>query len=259
MPTRALKRSDTDMGDQENFALALLDPERSPPAVLGHGGLKKRFDVYRNNVVFSLTEALASTYPVVRQVVGAEFFSAMARVFITLHPPVSPVLMVYGEAFPEFLADFEPVAALPYLPDLARLEFLQVESYHAADAQPLAAGVLGAVRPHDLADLRFEAHPATRLLVAGFAVGSIWLAHHDFLALDAVDPDTAESILVTRPRLEVNLAVLRPGQSAFIRDILSGAALGVAVETVLDTEPDFDVAGTLNTLLASGALSNLQP
>ncbi|MEZ5722575.1 MAG: DNA-binding domain-containing protein [Paracoccaceae bacterium] len=60
----------------------------------------KRFDVYRNNVVVSLSEALATGFPVVRKLVGEAFFSAMAGVFVRAHPPRSPVLTMYGEGFP---------------------------------------------------------------------------------------------------------------------------------------------------------------
>ena len=91
------------------FVPALLDPQSAVPEGLvdveGRAA-GKRFDVYRNNVVVSLSAAMAVGFPVIEKLVGAPFFSAMAGVFVRAHPPRSPVLAMYGAAFPEFLESF---------------------------------------------------------------------------------------------------------------------------------------------------------
>jgi len=89
-----------------------------------------------------LIGALADTFPVTRELVGAPFFDAMARCFIDAEPPRSPVLTEHGDTFPEFVSAFPPAAGLPYLPDLARLELARVRAYHAADATALGADAL---------------------------------------------------------------------------------------------------------------------
>jgi hypothetical protein len=168
------------------IADALLAPEFTcPPGLRTWNGSDPgvRFAVYRNNVVVSLIDALADTYPVVRQLVGEEFFRAMARVYALAHPPTSPVMAHYGEGFAEFIAGFPPAAALPYLADMARLETLYVQVYHAADDAP-----------------------AMRVLHSRYAVASLWAAHQaeDIdAALARVDPYLAESALVLRVNLDV--------------------------------------------------------
>jgi hypothetical protein len=121
------------------FAEALLARDFDcPPGLRTWNGSDPgtRFAVYRNNLVVSLVDALADTYPVVQEMVGVEFFRAMAREFVRVQPPASPVLAHYGAGFAEFIEDFPPAAGLPYLPDLARLELMRVEVYHAADDAP---------------------------------------------------------------------------------------------------------------------------
>ena len=69
---------------QSAFADALLDPARPcPPGLRTWNGSDpaRRLAVYRNNVVSSLIDALADTFPVVQRLVGTEFFRAMAGVF----------------------------------------------------------------------------------------------------------------------------------------------------------------------------------
>ena len=91
-----------------------------------------RFSVYRNNIAVGLIGALEARYPGSRRFAGEELFRAMARAFVHSHKPRSPVMIAYGEEFPEFVVEWEGTD--PRLVDLARLENAWVEAYHAADA-----------------------------------------------------------------------------------------------------------------------------
>src|SRR6266545_6393061 len=110
---------------QKAFAEALLDTSARVPLPVRGAARRKadnRFAVYRNNVLAGLTSALAARFPVVQRLVGNEFFRDMARVYVTVEPPRSPLLMHYGETFAAFIDGFEPAAPIPYLGDIARLE-----------------------------------------------------------------------------------------------------------------------------------------
>ena len=125
---------------QESFATALLDADRPVPgAVTSHTARapRKRFAVYRNNVIVGLVAALRTQFPATERIVGEDFFAAMARVYVVTEPPRSPILVAYGDGFPGFIASFAPAAELPYLADVARLEVARTRAYHAADAAPL--------------------------------------------------------------------------------------------------------------------------
>lgn len=127
------------MSTQAAFAAALLDMQRPcPEGLLSANGADpaSRYAVYRNNVQSSLINALAEGYPVVLQLVGDEFFRAMVALYVQRYPPQSPLINDYGKDFAEFIDSFEPAASVPYLADVARLERLRVQAYHAADAPP---------------------------------------------------------------------------------------------------------------------------
>ncbi len=135
---------------QASFATALLDAGKPvPEGVTSHTADRpaRRFAVYRNNVVAGLVKALGTRFPALSRIVGEEFFNAMARVFVIAHPPRSPLLMTYGDDFPDFIADFEPAAELPYLADVARLEAARTRAYHAADAVSARSGGVERDRP----------------------------------------------------------------------------------------------------------------
>jgi hypothetical protein len=128
----------------EQFAKALLAPgQPCPEGLFSHNGADpaSRFAVYRNNVHSSLISALADGYPVTRQLVGDGFFRAMAGLYVQAYPPTSPLLNEYGSDLAAFIQGFAPAASVPYLADVARLEHLRINAYHAADtpvAEPQA-------------------------------------------------------------------------------------------------------------------------
>jgi hypothetical protein len=91
------------------FAAALGEPSAPPPAMThGRKGAPdaRRFAVYRNNVAVGLIGALEARYPVSRRIAGDDLFRAMARAFVRVHRPRSPVMIAYGGEFPEFMADY---------------------------------------------------------------------------------------------------------------------------------------------------------
>jgi hypothetical protein len=117
------------MSHLQAFADSLLAmPPACPPGLTAwnRSDPARRFAVYRNNVMVSLIDALADSFPVTQALVGEEFFRAMAGVFARAHPPRSPVMAHYGDGFAGFIEDFQPAASLPYLADVARLEMLRV-------------------------------------------------------------------------------------------------------------------------------------
>src|ERR1700733_179615 len=91
------------------FAAALGEPSAPPPATT-HGRMggpdTRRFAIYRNNVAVGLIGALEARYPVARRIAGDDLFRAMARAFVRAHRPRSPVMIAYGEEFPEFVAEW---------------------------------------------------------------------------------------------------------------------------------------------------------
>ena len=248
------------MTPHEQFAHCLLQEAFAcPPGLRSWNGSDpaQRFAVYRNNVTVSLTDALADTYPVTQALVGEEFFRAMARLFVRAAPPRSPVLALYGHGFADFIEGFAPAASLPYLADLARLEMLYVQAYHAADATPVPlaelAGLLG--DENALAGVRFTLHPALQLLRSNYAVVSLWAAHQEQAAVDslsAVEPNRGEAALLMRQGLAVEITLIEAGAAEFIDNLRSNATFAAAA----DTATSFDLGAALALLLRCGAITH---
>lgn len=244
------------------FAAALFDPTAPcPPGLVTWNGsdAAQRFGVYRNNVTVSLIEALADTFPVVQQLVGEAFFHAMAGEFVRRSPPVSPVLAWYGDTFADFVATFPPAAGVPYLADVARLEYARVLAFHAADADPVpVAEIAGWLNdPEALPTLRLQLHPSLQVIDSTFAIVSLWGAHQGLGDLATVDPTQAECALVLRHGLSIEVMGIPAADGRFLAAMQAGAALGAAVQQAGAGDIPFDPAPVLGLLISRELLVGL--
>lgn len=241
---------------QHEFAEALLDPRRPVPAgCVGPDGKPddKRFAVYRNNVVASLTEALRESFPAVCRIVGEEYFRALAPIYIAQQPPASPVLLEYGTTFPAFLAQFEALAELRYLPDVARIERAWLESYHAADALALDLATLADVPSDRADDICFTAHPSLRLVRSSFPALTIWRMNIGDGIAGPVDLAAGgEDALMLRAEAEVEVRAIPPGAAELLAALASGRPLGQAAAAAMEVCPSFHLVGDLTALLDAG-------
>ena len=250
------------MSIQQTFAQALLAPGAAcPEGVFSSNGADpaSRFAVYRNNVHSSLINGLAAAYPVVRQLVGDEFFHAMASLYVQGQPPTSPLISEYGSTFADFIQDFEPASSVPYLADVARLEHLRVRAYHAADSQPLSQhSVLqqlqGVAR---LGQLRVQLHPSLATLNSPYAIVAIWAAHQTDGPIATLTPWHAQGALVLRQGLMVKVFAIDSGSVTFINSLSHGAGLEMAVAKALEASHEFDLHQCLTLLISHDAITHL--
>jgi hypothetical protein len=246
------------MSTQAVFADALLaESGVCPPGLTAWNGSDpaRRFAVYRNNVIVGLIDALADAYPVVQLLVGEEFFRAMAVVFVRAQPPRSPVLAWYGAGLAEFIEGFPPATRLPYLADVARLEWLRVDAWHAADAMPMPMDALATLLADapTLPAARVVLHPAVRVLRSKHPVVGLWAAHQIddvAVAVAGIDLGEAEAALLLRPALEVEIIRIDEVAADFIERVRRGMVLGEAVAGVAS----FDLPSILGLLIRNKAI-----
>lgn len=240
---------------QADFTRAILDPDLDVPAGLTDPQGRpagKRFAVYRNNVAVSLTEALETAYPVIRKLLGEEFFKAMAGVYLRQHPPRSALMMHYGAQFPAFLEEFPPAQSIGYLPDVARLERGLRQSYHAADAAPIDPAILQSMSPDRLMASRLSLAPSLGLVRSAWPIYALWLANTQ---PDAPKPQMQpEDVLITRPGFDPAPHLLGSGAAAFIAALIARQTFAEAISCA---GIGFDLTATLGQLLAGGAITDI--
>ncbi len=243
---------------QAEFAAALFDerPEMAARVRAGRFPAAQHLQVYRNNVVESLTGALRAVYPVVEKLVGDGFFRYAVHEYLRAHRPRSGNLHDFGDAFAGFLAGFAPVAGLSYLPDVARLEWAWHQAFHAADAPAFDLARLGAVPAERHETLRFVLHPSAQLLASVFPVVRIFEINQEGYGGDT-SVDLAEGgvrALVIRRELTVYVEPLAAGEAELLTALAGQQPLGAAVSAALAVQPEFDLTDTLAGHLRRGTL-----
>jgi len=241
---------------EQQFAGAVLDTKAALPDGLarkGGGVPSRRFSVYRNNVYAGLIDVLAGRFPVVARLVGEEFFRAMARLYVEREPPTSAVLIRYGAGLPSFIAGFAPAASVPYLADIAALEWARHSAYHASDAVPLALAELAGVADR-AADAVLTFHPSLGIVRSAYPIVSIYELNAQRADVPPTRLAGREDALVARPRLEVEIRRLPEGGASFILALNEGRPIGEAATTALGEAPGFDLAANLAGLIGSGAI-----
>jgi hypothetical protein len=202
--------------------------------------------VYRGNAYGNWHGALAGAYPVARRIVGAAFFEVLARDYARARPSASGDLNEYGDALAGFLEQYRGTRDLPYLPEVARLEWLAHRAYFAADPARFDLS-----RPTEV-----RLAPACALMRSAWPVASIWLAHQGSGRPELVDLSAGpERALVHRPDWRVEVTALRPGDFAFLECLQAGETLGVALEAAVAEDAAFEPRRALATWVHAGVLA----
>jgi hypothetical protein len=244
------------LGFQVDFGAALRDRARTPALARRLAGepdvVEGRMAIYRANMVAAAYKALSAAYPVIRQVVGDEFFHGLAREYQRGTPSTSGDLTAFGARFDDFLAAFEHARPMPYLPELARLEWAAHVAYGAADAPDWDAAALAAIPPERQDAIRFQWSPGLAVVRSTFPIVRIWTIHQPgFDGVFEVDWSRGETALVARDGFAVTVAECPPADAAFIEASLRGATLGDAADDTLERHPDFDLGALLARALAA--------
>ena len=245
---------------QQLFAGALLDPGQAPQVLsqFKGGDNEHRFGLYRGNLAATWDKTLSAAYPVVRALMGEEFFSGLAKAYGRAHPSTSGDLNRFGAGFDDFLRHFPHVADYPYLPDMATLEWALHRAHYAPAAQGVTARRLAALSPEHMETTRMTLHPACRLLSSEWATIPLWQTHQSdsgigFPARMAVPSHG----VVARPAWKTQVVALSEAGHAALRVLGEGRDFGAALDAAFDIDEAFDVAGNLQLWLGHALIVDL--
>jgi len=229
---------------QKSFAKAVL-ADRPLDRVSRQLG----FAVYRNTSARGVVEALRAAYPTVNMLVGDEMFTQVALDYRSEKPPAGPVLSDYGADFPDFLARQSWTCELPYLADVARLDWLWLGAFLAPDRLPSS-------RPANKDDpQKIGLHPAARFTWLATPAMTIWQAHRDPWDLVELAPEwREEGALFTRRGQSVRAEMIGPECHHLLLACAAEMSVDDCLAAVSAAFPETDVADLLDRCFMSGAL-----
>ena len=131
---------------------------------------------YKANAHAVAERALSAAYPVVTAILSVESMAQLARALWHTHPPQHGDLAQWGDKLAAFVAISPQLADLPWLADVARMEW----ALHRADGAPDAVtdlSTLARLAEEDPAQLTLRLAPGLQMVRSTFAVVPVVLAH----------------------------------------------------------------------------------
>jgi hypothetical protein len=236
--------------DQPELVASVLDDTISAPA---------RLRVYRHHVSHSLAASLAATFPTVQALVGETFFEGMARAFVASSLPTQPVLSEYGVGFAAFIDGYAPAHGLPYLADMARLDWALNLAFHSPAEPRLTSADLAAIPVEELPGKSVALAAGTAIVRSRHPIDRIWHAAQPGASDGTVDLEAGEArLLVLRGPDDAGFLVLQAGEARFLEALAEGATLEAAASAALTAEDAFDLSASFARLLASQAFAAVQ-
>jgi hypothetical protein len=230
---------------QEQFYGAIFDDSQT---LLGIEN--SRLTIYRQTIFHSLQNALSTSYPVIGRLVGTDFFRFLTQQYIQQYPSVSGDLNRYGDAFFQLLQALPEVAELPYLTDIAQLEWFVQLAENARDSSAFPIEKLMTVAPEHYPSLQFFLNPSVFLLSSEYPIADIWLANQ-------ADNDGSVELqtgkfytLIQRHDYQVTVTTLNTEQWAFLTAIEQGMSFGSICESLTE----LNVGGLLQQFIAQSVL-----
>jgi hypothetical protein len=252
----------------EAFSAALLDPDIDIPIGIGKqknqnsptgksvSEAPKRFSVYRNNVVVSLMDAMASNFPSLLAIMGEDNFKRVIRNFILNHPPSLPMMQQYGRELPGFLENFKPLAKSPFLKDVAQAELSWINAFHAKDDAILTAEELQSVDAEKVMELVFEPHPAFHIISSLYPVTDLFEARN-LWPKPGLDIANAQTLIITRPYFECFTNNVDKHTETFLSLVAAATPLGEAISITSEKFNGFDATHGISTMLQIGGFRSL--
>lgn len=212
---------------------------------------ERRLTIYHRGVVIGFRDALAGVYAVVKKLVGDEFFDYVANHYLRKHPSHTGNVHDFGEAFPQFLASFPALESLPYLPHVARFEWLYHTVFHSPMSEMLNIERLSLVPESKYGHLNLLFSPACCLFSSEYPVLRIWQANqenHESNEMISLDEGGVQ-LAIVREGNQIVFHSLEPATFAMLDAISRNVKFDQACEAALKVDPNCDVGLVLQEVV----------
>ncbi|MBX3023892.1 putative DNA-binding domain-containing protein [bacterium] len=241
---------------QRAMAAQIRGGEAVPGAALGRWlavppgvAPRERVAVYVDGYPARLQDALREQFPAIARLIGPARFHALVHRYLGAARLPSYNLNDAGAELSAMLRDDRLAAELPFLPDLAALEWAVARAFHAPEEPPLTPSALAALTPEAVLGGRIRFQPSVAVRASRWPIRALWEARDAAPGGIDVDLTVGERVLVHRVGFGVACAPIDAGRAAALQALLAGETLVVAAERTDD--PAAVIAG-LGEWLAAG-------
>jgi hypothetical protein len=194
---------------------------------------RERIAIYTGGYFARTQDSLKEVFPAVAHVLGSEVLHNLAHDYARKFPSMNYNLTFLGKHLPEFLKIWPAASELPFLPELAELEWKISMAFHAFDRTPLAPGSLGNLSIEEWARTSLVFQPSTAVLKSAWPVLDIWSARHTPPEQIRIElKNRPQNVLIYRRGWEVQCRLIGDSEFQMTQSLLNKETLGAACEAV---------------------------
>lgn len=201
---------------------------------------------HANTISHARLVALESAYPKLHEHMGHEEFHDISRQYVEQDHILTCDMNFIAAGFTDFL-ERKKFGGTEI--DLARIEWAWIESYQAAEAEPLTLTDIAALEEESLLSLAIEAHPAMRL---------IDLTGELAPELSELGTDTPHALMVARPAAQVLFHPLAETDYAIARIIVESTNLGNLLNAAIELSDEALAMQHIMKLIEAGVLTRFK-
>jgi len=136
--------------------------------------LKTRFAIHRDGYPARIASSLVEAFPAVANILGDGSLANLTDRFIRNGGPSERNLNFIGRNLPAFLASDSLTLELPFLPDLAALEWAVFECFHQAPGGDFDPSTVEDFSADDWARARIVFRPGTAVVGSEWPIRELW-------------------------------------------------------------------------------------
>jgi len=247
---------------QRCFLDVLYDGQETGPAgQLVDVGLEPaaRLRIYRHNSELIHLEALRTTFPAAFALVGKAFFEQASARYRCVYPSRSGNLQAFGEHFPEFLERLPNSHQLPYLGDVARLEWRRQVAALAGETRSLTLAGFESTLAALEGPVRMAFHPSMQRFVSRHPVLALWHYATQPSTGRFTLPESGDHLVLWRSEGEVAMAAIDAASFACIDALARGDTLDAVHAAASDIDLAFDLPACIASLVTEGLVTAITP
>ncbi|RMD85201.1 MAG: DUF2063 domain-containing protein [Candidatus Dadabacteria bacterium] len=188
---------------------------------------RARLAAYVGGYPARIEESLADAYPAVRHILGAAEFHRLAADYMPMVPAGTYNLNAVGYRLPELLRQHRLNGELPFLADLAALEWAVWKAFHAGPGQPFDPARLAGWSAADFERAAVRLQPGVAVVCSEWPIADLWAARSTPRdQIDIVLAGRPQNVLVYRCGLEVACETLGRLEAEALSALAAGRTLG---------------------------------
>lgn len=204
----------------------------------------ENMQIYRHSSQYAMQRALYTTYPLIRKLVGDDFFVMLMKDYIVKYPSRSPYLQEYGVYFGDYVAIHPALKNLVYLSEVAKFEWAYHQLINAADAAFAPLHVLQNIPEEKYPMLRIVLNPASALIKFYYPIlDIIELCEGSVKEVDISGGRV--NLLMIRREGEIKLQALSDAEFTFLHALQENETLAASLHAAKVYDAHFDVAKRL--------------